>query len=110
MQLLVPILGGLLLGYWLHRQFGVSPVWTVVLAVLGMFAGLGIMYKRLMFSDLYKQAGEQPPETPAATPDSHHPKLPWEEDGFTLDDDENTDDPWKDDDFDDDKDEPLWPR
>jgi hypothetical protein len=45
-QLLLPIIGGLMLGMWLTRNFGVSPIWTVVLAILGMAGGIGIMVKR----------------------------------------------------------------
>ncbi|HEY9687475.1 MAG TPA: AtpZ/AtpI family protein [Coleofasciculaceae cyanobacterium] len=45
-QLLLPIIGGLMLGMWLTRHFGVSPIWTVVLAILGMAGGIGIMVKR----------------------------------------------------------------
>lgn len=45
-QLLLPILGGLLLGNWLTNTYGLSPIWTLVLAILGMLAGLGILYKR----------------------------------------------------------------
>lgn len=58
LQLLIPILGGLLLGLWLHDHYGVSPIWTVLLAVLGMIAGLGIMYKRLMYP--HSQEKEDP--------------------------------------------------
>ncbi len=47
-QLLLPILGGLMLGDWLHRKFGISALWTIVLAILGMVAGLGILYKRTL--------------------------------------------------------------
>lgn len=48
LQLLLPILGGLLLGQWLHDRFGASSIWTVILAILGMVAGLGLIYKRQM--------------------------------------------------------------
>jgi hypothetical protein len=50
-QLLLPILGGLLLGNWLHKTFGISQIWTMALAVLGMFAGIAILYKRQMMGD-----------------------------------------------------------
>lgn len=47
-QLLLPILGGLLLGNWLHETFGFSQLWTLLLAVLGLFGGIGLLYKRQM--------------------------------------------------------------
>lgn len=45
-QLFLPVLGGLLLGNWLSKIYGVSPLWTPLLAILGMFSGLAILYKR----------------------------------------------------------------
>jgi len=45
-QLLIPILLGLFLGYWLETRFGASPLWMVFLAIVGMVAGLMILYKR----------------------------------------------------------------
>lgn len=59
-QLLLPILGGLLLGFWLTQHYGVSPIWTVVLAVLGMVGGIGIMYKRLTYPELYQDTKAKP--------------------------------------------------
>jgi F0F1-type ATP synthase assembly protein I len=53
-QLLLPILGGLLLGFWLTQHYGVSPLWTVVLAILGMVGGIGILYKRVSYPELYR--------------------------------------------------------
>ncbi|WP_373531103.1 AtpZ/AtpI family protein [Vampirovibrio sp.] len=45
-QLLLPIIGGLWLGGWLSKTYGLSPIWTVMLGVLGLVGGIGIMYKR----------------------------------------------------------------
>jgi len=45
-QLLIPVVGGLMLGMWLTNTYHASPIWTVVLAILGMVAGIGIMYRR----------------------------------------------------------------
>jgi Putative F0F1-ATPase subunit Ca2+/Mg2+ transporter len=45
-QLLLPILGGLWLGDWLTKTYHLPALWTMVFAVLGMVAGLGILYKR----------------------------------------------------------------
>jgi hypothetical protein len=45
-QLLIPVIGGLMLGMWLTNTYHASPIWTVVLAILGMVAGIGIMYRR----------------------------------------------------------------
>lgn len=70
-QLFLPILGGLLLGLWLTEHYGVAPIWTVILAILGMVGGIGILYKRFSYPELYNQPpkvsgknGETPPETP----------------------------------------------
>ncbi len=35
-----------MLGNWLSQTYGLSPIWTVLLGVLGLFAGIGILYKR----------------------------------------------------------------
>lgn len=56
--LLVPIIGGLMLGLWLTNTYGLSPIWTVVLAILGMMGGIGIMYKRYAYPQLYKDKKE----------------------------------------------------
>ena len=69
--LLLPILGGLFLGLWLQNNFGVSPIWTVVLGILGMLAGLGIMYKRLTYPELYRKPDE---DTSDSSKDSDKPK------------------------------------
>jgi hypothetical protein len=45
-QLLIPVIGGLMLGMWLTNTYHASPIWTVVLAILGMVAGIAIMYRR----------------------------------------------------------------
>ncbi len=55
--LLITILGGLMLGVWLHNQFGVSEVWTIILAIVGLFMGIGILYKRSMYPELYQKTG-----------------------------------------------------
>jgi hypothetical protein len=46
-QLLLPVVGGLMLGMWLTKTYGIPQIWTVVLAILGMAAGLFIMYRRV---------------------------------------------------------------
>lgn len=45
-QMLIPVLGGLMLGVWLNKTYGLPQIWTVILAVLGMVAGIAIMYRR----------------------------------------------------------------
>ena len=50
-SLLLPIVGGLMLGVWLTRNFGVSPIWTVVLAILGLAGGIGVLAKRFAYSN-----------------------------------------------------------
>ena len=80
-QLLLPIMGGLFLGLWLQENWGASPLWTVVLAILGMVAGIGIMYKRLMYPS-------QPDSEAAPKPPSPRKNQPKEEE---TDDDDT---PW----------------
>ena len=45
-QMLIPVIGGLMLGMWLTKTYGLAPIWTVVFAVLGMAAGIAIMARR----------------------------------------------------------------
>ena len=52
-QLFLPILLGLMLGAWLNRTFGLSPIWMVILAILGMAGGIAILYKRYAYPELY---------------------------------------------------------
>lgn len=53
LQLLIPILLGLFLGIWLNSQFGLSMIWAILFAIVGMFAGIGILYKRSLMSSKY---------------------------------------------------------
>lgn len=71
-QLFLPILGGLLLGYWLNQNWGVPSVWTVVLAMLGMVAGLIIMYRRIVRTAPPRKTFSPrtpPPEPPSTATD-----------------------------------------
>jgi hypothetical protein len=61
-QLLLPILGGLYLGLWLHNRYGFSKLWIAGLAILGMVLGLGMMYKRLKYGDSYEPPKKTPKE------------------------------------------------
>lgn len=45
-QLLLPVIGGLMLGMWLNKTYGVPSIWAVILAILGMIGGIGILYRR----------------------------------------------------------------
>jgi hypothetical protein len=45
-QLLLPVIGGLMLGNWLSSQYHVSSLWSVFLAIAGLFGGIGMLYKR----------------------------------------------------------------
>ncbi len=97
--LLLPILGGLLLGNWLSQRFGLSPIWSLALAILGMFAGIGIMYKRYAYPELYggqkppglfkKRPKQPPPGPPANEPER---KIYYDLSDIRLDDDEDGDD------------------
>jgi len=84
-DMLVPIVGALFLGMWLQNRFGLSPLWTVSLAIFGMIAGLRITYMRL--------------ETKRKQDEIDHPKVkepekpfnprPWEDDDKDNDDDDH---------------------
>ncbi len=59
-QLLIPIMLGIFLGVWLHDTFDASPIWTVLFAIIGMFAGIGILYKRsLAYAEKIKAKTQQ---------------------------------------------------
>lgn len=71
-QLLLPILGGLWLGDWLTKTYHLPALWTMVFAVLGMVAGLGILYKRATLtprSPLPPSLKRKRPDSPPA--DAH---------------------------------------
>jgi hypothetical protein len=79
-QMLLPIVGGLLLGVWLTENYGVSPIWTVVLAILGMVGGIGILYKRFTYPELYpnskKSSKDEVPASPSHRPSTAEPSKP----------------------------------
>jgi hypothetical protein len=67
-QLILPIIGGLLLGDWLTRTYGLSPLWTVLLGILGMVMGIRILYKRGMAEQrLQKEKPPLPKKAPSPT-------------------------------------------
>ncbi len=49
-ELLLPIALGFWAGMWLHQTFNASPLWIVLFCVLGMAAGIGLLYKRLIMT------------------------------------------------------------
>lgn len=51
-QLLVPIGLGLMLGQWLQKNVGLDAFWTVIFAIVGMFLGMGMLYKRAVEDQL----------------------------------------------------------
>jgi len=60
-QLLIPVVGGLMLGMWLTKTYGISAIWTIILAIAGMVAGIAIMYRRFSGSqskvEIYRPPG-----------------------------------------------------
>jgi hypothetical protein len=100
-QLLLPIIGGLWLGNWLNRTYGLPSIWTLILAILGMMAGLGILYKRYALQRTDK--APFPPGKPK--PFQKNPKQDTEKrlelhelDFLYKNHDDNDEHPWKDDD------------
>lgn len=67
-QLFLPVIGGLLLGNWLSKTFGFSPIWTVLLGVLGLFAGIGILYKQSLTRQNLPRFTPKPKEKVDARP------------------------------------------
>ena len=49
LQLLILMLGGLMLGSWLHTEQGWSVWWIMVLPIVGLALGLLSSYKRLAY-------------------------------------------------------------
>lgn len=49
-QLLIPILVGLCLGNWLSHTYHISPLLTILLAILGFALGIGVLAKRSLLN------------------------------------------------------------
>lgn len=85
-QLILPIIGGLILGDWLSKTYGISPLWTVLLSILGMVMGIYAFYKRGMaaqtlhkkqHSSLKKGPKDKSLQKDAKTkPPTNHPDTP----------------------------------
>jgi hypothetical protein len=71
-QLLLPILGGLLLGNWLHQTFGLSYLWMLGLAILGMAGGIGVLYKQQMTGKQALPKIQFAPRPPSSAKDKGH--------------------------------------
>ena len=86
--LLIPLIGGLLLGNWLSRQFGISQLWTLLLGFIGLGLGFAAVYKRMMETKLkHIDVKKLKPPSDEGLP---HDELPWHQAGFfdeTPDDD-----------------------
>jgi hypothetical protein len=50
-DLLVPILLGLGLGWWLQTRYGAPAIVTVLGGIVGMVLGLVILYRRLRYKN-----------------------------------------------------------
>lgn len=76
-EILLPIIGGLFLGNWLTERFGLSPIWTVILPILGMVLGILMLYKRFTLSSRKKGAFKnQEKQSPEGSTDSDLVRLP----------------------------------
>lgn len=75
--LLIPILGGLFLGYWLQQNYGLSAVWSILFGILGMVAGFWMMYKR--FGQNIKPVKFEKKQEPGG---EHPDSFPWRDPGF----------------------------
>jgi uncharacterized membrane protein len=65
MDVFLPIIGGLFLAQWLMQQHHWPSLTIVILPVVGLFLGIGLLYKRQV------QANQRPPHNPDDT--SHDP-------------------------------------
>ena len=74
-QLLLPIVGGLMLGMWLTKTYGINPIWTVLLAVLGMIGGIGILYRRFSPTPMDPKTIHSNTGKPSS-PEKHKPRPP----------------------------------
>lgn len=64
LQLLIPLLGGLSLGFWADGKWGISPWGTLAGLFIGFGLGMAVMVKRvLMIQDQAKQAKIKPSDT-----------------------------------------------
>jgi hypothetical protein len=95
-QLFLPVMGGLWLGSWLTQKYGLSPIWTVVLGVLGLAGGIVVMYRRSRLEQNLPHFTPKPRQKPKPSQslqalDSLYKKmeeeLPKENDQFEIDDD-----------------------
>ncbi|MEB3206657.1 MAG: AtpZ/AtpI family protein [Vampirovibrionales bacterium] len=70
-QLLIPVLGGLMLAIWMNQKGWLSPLWVPIFPVLGLALGIGVVAKRLLLSPSEKKSylpdptESQPLNTPA---------------------------------------------
>ena len=55
LQMLIPILGGALGGYWLDKKYETTPTWTVALALLGIAVGMYSFFKTIAEAEKRKK-------------------------------------------------------
>ncbi len=90
-QLILPIIGGLLLGNWLTRTYGTSPLWTVILGIVGMVMGIRILYKRSLAEQALQKEQRPLPKKSSAPPKSlNEAQTPHSESNAAHDDDSKT--------------------
>ncbi len=82
-QLLIPLFAGLYLGKKLDQLFGASPWGIIVCAILGLAAGVFLMYRKLQYkAQKEAKAAEKQPKLPKRVP----PKRTDEDDDEDRDD------------------------
>ncbi len=47
-QMIIPIIGGAFLGIWLDGKYESSPLWTLILACLGIVVGMYGFFKTVL--------------------------------------------------------------
>jgi hypothetical protein len=65
MDMFIPIVGGLFLAQWLINQHQWPSITIVAFPVVGLFLGIGLLYKR----QLTNQQAENPQPPPAHQPE-----------------------------------------
>jgi hypothetical protein len=62
MDMFIPIVGGLFLAQWLINQYHWPDITIVLFPVVGLFLGIGLLYKRQLTNSQAEQPDTTPPD------------------------------------------------
>lgn len=77
LDMLIPIILGLMLGTWLHNRHGWGEIWIVLFAVLGMVVGLWTAWKRSRYK-MQNRPPQKPAEDKEENPTAESPLKNWQ--------------------------------